>query len=160
MVNVTAAQHARYSRHNCAVTHAELRPGGNAGAFLPADNKFTTRSANDEIDKVWGRDAALLSNNSVLPKFRNNGFTRECVGASNVIRLAPVNPQFVRSQVLSRDEWQIYHRTIGGFTRTYTEQQAVGREELDAGPAVKQIDFSFCDNCVWVVLFTVNSYCE
>ena len=77
----------------------------------------------------------------MLPKFRNNGFTRECVGSSNATRLAPVNPQFARSQVLSRDEWQIYHRTIGGFTRTYTEQQAVGREELDAGPAVKQIDF-------------------
>ena len=39
--------------------------------------------------------------------------------------------QFVRSQVLSREEWQIYHRTVGGFVRTYTEQQAVGREELD-----------------------------
>ena len=157
MVNVTSAQHARYSLHNCAVTHAELRPGGNAGAFLPADNKFVTKSANDEIGKVWGRDAALLPNNSVLPKFRNNGFTRECVGASNVIRLAPVNPQFVRSQVLSRDEWQIYHRTIGGFARTYTEQQAVGREELDASTAIKQIDFALCDNCVWAVLFTVVS---
>ena len=76
---------------------------------------------------------------------------------SNVIRLAPVNPQFVRSQVLSRDEWQIYHRTIGGFARTYTEQQAVGREELDASTAIKQINFALCGNCVWTVLFTVVS---
>ena len=74
----------------------------------------------------------------MLPKLRNNGFTRESVGANNAIRLAPVNPQFVRSQVLSREEWQIFHRTIGGFARTYTEQKAAGREELDAGPAVKQ----------------------
>ena len=93
----------------------------------------------------------------MLLKFRNNGFKRESVGASNVIRLAPVNPQFVRSQVLSREEWQIYHRTFGDFARTYTEQQAVGCEELDAGPAIKQIDFALCGNCVWVVLFTVVS---
>ena len=77
--------------------------------------------------------------------------------ASNVIRLAPVNPQFVRSQVLPCEEWQIYHRTIGGFARTCTEQQAAVREELDAGPAINQIDFALCDNCVWVVLFTVVS---
>ena len=157
MVSVTADQHARFQKYNCAVTHPELRPGANAGAFLPADNKFITSSANSAIDKVWGRDAALLPNNSVLPKFRNNGFTRECVGSSNVIRLTPFNPQFIRSQVLSRDEWQIYHRTIGGYARTYTEQQAVGREELDASTAIKQIDFALSDNCVWAVLYTVVS---
>ena len=63
----------------------------------------------------------------------------------------------MRSQVLSREEWQIYHRTVSGFARTYTEQQAAGREELDAGPAIKNIDFALTDNCVWVVLFTVVS---
>ena len=63
----------------------------------------------------------------------------------------------MRSQVLSREEWQIYHRIVGGFARTYTEQQAAGREELDAGPAIKSIDFALTDNCVWVVLFTVES---
>ena len=93
----------------------------------------------------------------MLPKFRNCGFKRESIGsgASRVTRLVPVNPQFVRSQVLSREEWQIYHRTVGSFARTYTEQQAVGREELDAGPAIKQIDFALCSNCVWNVLNTV-----
>jgi len=119
---------ARYALHANASSHPPLRPGGNAGALLP-DNTFVAGSPNAEIDKVWGREAALLSNNPVLPKFWNNDFTRESVGASNVIRLAPVNPQFVRSQVLSCGEWQIYHRTIGGFARTYTEQQAARREE-------------------------------
>jgi len=49
--------------------------------------------------------------------------------------------------------------TVRDHTRrdTYTEQQAVGREELDAGPAIKQIDFALCDNCLWVVLCTVVS---
>ena len=49
--------------------------------------------------------------------------------------------------------------TVRDHTRrdTYTEQNAVGREELDAGPAIKQIDFALCDNCVWVVLCTVVS---
>ena len=63
----------------------------------------------------------------------------------------------MRSQALSREEWQIYHRTFGGFARTSTEQQASGREELGAGPAIKSIDFALTDNCVWVVLFTVES---
>ena len=97
----------------------------------------------------------------MLPKFRNCGYKREAIAAvgvaSDAIRLAPVNSQFVRSQVLSREEWQIYYRTVGGFARTYTEQQAVGREELDASPAIKQIDFALCDNCVWAVLFTLVS---
>jgi hypothetical protein len=38
--------------------------------------------------------------------------------------------------VLSQEEWDIYQRTIGGFARTYTEQQAIGREELDASTAI------------------------
>ena len=42
----------------------------------------------------------------------------------------------MRSQVLSREEWKIYHRTVGGFARTHTEQQVAGREELDAGPTI------------------------
>ena len=156
MVNVTDVQHARYAMHADASRHAPLRPGGSAGAFLP-NNTFVAGTANAGIDVIWGRAAALLPNNPVLPKFRNNGFKRESVGTSNAIRLAPVNSQFVRSQVLSREEWQIYHRTSGGFARTYTEQKAAGREELDAGPAIKQIDFALCNNCIWVVLFTVVS---
>ena len=129
MVNVADAQHARYALHADASSHPPLRPGGNAGALLP-DNTFVAGSPNAEIDKVWGLEAALLSNNPVLPKFRNNGFTRKRVGASNVIRLAPHNPQFVRSQVLSREEWQIYRRTIGGFARTYTEQLSDASSEI------------------------------
>ena len=101
---VTDAQHARYALHADASSHAPLRPGGNAGALTP-NNAFVAGSPNAGIDEVWGREAALLPNNPVLPKFRNNGFSRESVGASNVIRLAPVNPQRVRSQVLSREEW-------------------------------------------------------
>ena len=69
-------------------------------------------------------------------------FSNERVGTSNVIKLAPVNALFVRSQVLSRDEWDVFQRVLGGFARTYTEQQAVGREELSAAPAIKAIDFS------------------
>ena len=129
--------------------------------LVGANNVFTPGTPNAGIDAVWGREAALLPNNSVLPKFRNNGFERESVGpgagAGRVIRLAPVNSQFVRSQVLSREEWQIYHRTVVGFARCYTEQQAAGREELDAEPAIENIDFTLTDNCVWVVLFTVVS---
>jgi hypothetical protein len=53
---------------------------------------------------------------------------------------------FVRSQVLSRDEWDVYQQALGGFARTYTEQQAVGREELDAAPAIKAIGFSLFVN--------------
>ena len=129
MVNVTADQHAHYAQHADPNVHAPLRPRGNAGALLP-NNTFVAGSPNADIDEVWGREAALLPNNPVLPKFRNNGFTRESVGASNVIRLAPVNPQFVRSQVLSREERQIYHRTIGGFARTYTEQLSDASSEI------------------------------
>ena len=160
MAIVTDVQHARYQNHSDAARHAELRPEVNAGALTP-NNTFVAGTPNESIDRVWGREAALLSNNPVLPKFRNCGYKHEAVAAvgvaSGVIRLASINSQFVRSQVLSREEWQIYHRTVGGFARTYTEQQAVGREELDASPAIKQIDFALCDNCVWAVLFTVVS---
>ena len=161
MVYVTEVQHARYAMHADASRHAELRPEVSAGALNTANNTFAPGSPNESIDRAWGREAANLSNNPVQPKFRNNGFKRETVAAvgpdSKVIRLAPVNPQFVRSRVLSREEWDIYHRTIGGFARTYTEQQAVGREELDASPAIKQIDFALCDNCVWAVLYTAEA---
>ena len=36
--------------------------------------------------------------------------------------------------------------------RWHGSQQAVGREELDASTAIKQIDFAMSDNCVWSVL--------
>ena len=161
MVYVTAVQHARYAAHADAFRHSELRPEVSAGALNTVTNTFVAGSPNESIDRAWGREAALLLNNPVQPKFRNNGFKREPVAAvgpdSNGIRLAPVNSQFVRSRVLSREEWDIYHRTIGGFARTYTEQQAAGREELDASPAIKQIDFSLCDNCVWAVLYTAEA---
>ena len=161
MVNVTDVQHAPYAMHADASRHAELRPEVSAGVLNTVTNTFVAGSPNDSIDRAWGREAANLSNNPAQLKFRNNGFRRETVAPfgpdSNVIRLAPVNAQFVRSRVLSREEWDIYHRTIGGFARTYTEQQAVGREELDASPAIKQIDFALCDNCVWAVLFAVVS---
>ena len=63
---------------------------------------------------------------------------------------------FVRSQVLSRDEWDVYQQALGGFARTYTEQQAVGREELDAAPAIKALDFSLFENSLWAVMYTVS----
>ena len=161
MVNVTETQYARFQAHNDPSRHAELRSDVCAGALNDDTNTFVRGSPNEAIDRVWGREAAMLSNNPVQLKFRNNGFRRENVAPfgpdSNVIRLAPVNAQFVRSRVLSREEWDIYHRTIGGFARTYTEQQAVGREELDASTAIKQIDFALCDNCVWSVLYTVET---
>ena len=105
MANVTADQHARYALHAGANTHAPLRPGAlrSAGALLP-NNTFTAGTPNAGIGEVWGREAALLPNNPVLPKFRNCGFKRESVGTGSVIRLAPVNSQFVRPQVLSREE--------------------------------------------------------
>ena len=159
MVNVTETQYARFQAHNDPTRHAELRSDVCAGALNADTNTFIRGSPNEAIDRVWGREAAMLTNNPVQLKFRNNGFRRENVAPggpdSAVIRLAPVNAQFVRSRVLSREEWDIYHRTIGGFARTYTEQQAVGREELDASTAIKQIDFALCDNCVWSVLYTV-----
>ena len=160
MVNVTETQYRRYQDHNDSVKHAELRHDVCAGALLD-DNTFVRGTPNEHIDRVWGREAALLPNNDVQLKFRNNGFRRELVSPhgpdSDVIRLAPVNPQFVRSRVLSQEEWDIYQRTIGGFARTYTEQQAIGREELDASTAIKQIDFAMSDNCVWSVLYTVET---
>ena len=132
MVNVTDVQYARFAMHNGASRYAELRPEVSAGALNADTNTFAPGSPNEAIDRAWGREAALLSNNPVQLKFRNNGFRRKTVAPygpdSNAIRLAPVNAQFVRSRVLSREEWDIYHRTIGGFARTYTEQQAVGRE--------------------------------
>ena len=156
---MTETQYARFQAHNDPTRHAELRPEVCAGALNADTNTFTRGSPNEAIDRVWGREAAMLTNNPVQQKFRNNGFRRENVAPggpdSAVIRLAPVNAQFVRSRVLSREEWDIYHRTIGGFARTYTEQQAVGREELDASTAIKQIDFALSDNCVWSVLYTV-----
>ena len=158
---MTEVQYARFQMHNDASRHAELRSDVYAGALNADTNTFAPGSPNEAIDRVWGREAALLSNNPVQLKFRNNGFRRENVAPfgpdSNVIRLAPVNAQFVRSRVLSREEWDIYHRTIGGLARTYTEQQAVGREELDASTAIKQIDFALCDNCVWSVRYTVET---
>ena len=42
---------------------------------------------------------------------------------------------------------------LGGFARTYTEQQAVGREELGAAPAIKAIDFSLFENSLWTVMY-------
>jgi len=45
---------------------------------------------------------------------------------------------------------------LGGFARTYTEQQAVGREELDDAPAIKALDFSLFDHCLWTVMYTVS----
>ena len=160
MVNVTESQQRRYHEHNDPLKHAELRHNVSAGA-LQADNTYVRGTPNEHIDRVWGREAALLPNNDVQLKFRNNGFRRELVSPhgpdSDVIKLAPVNPQFVRSRVLSQDEWDIYQRTIGGFARTYTEQQAIGREELDASTAIKQIDFALSDNCVWSVLYTVET---
>ena len=134
MANVTADQHARYALRAGASTHAPLRPGAlrSAGALLP-NNTFAAGTPNAGIDAVWGREAALLPNNPVLPKFHNCGFKRESVGTGSAIRLAPVNSQFVRSQVPPREEWQIYHRTVDGFARTYTEQQAAGREKTRCG---------------------------
>ena len=44
---------------------------------------------------------------------------------------------------------------LGGFARTFTKQQAVGREELDAAPAIKAIDFSLFENSRWTVIYTV-----
>ena len=58
--------------------------------------------------------------------------------------------------MLSRDEWDVYQRVLGGFARTYIEQQAVGREELDAAPAIKALDFSLFDHCLWAVMYTVS----
>ena len=58
--------------------------------------------------------------------------------------------------MLSRDEWDVYQRVLGGFASTYAEQQAVGREELDAAPAIKALDFSLFDNCLWAVMYTVS----
>ena len=160
MVNVTETQYHRFQEHNNPARHPELRHDVCAGALLD-DNTFVRGTPNEDIDRVWGREAAMLTNNDVQLKFRNNGFRRENVAPhgpdSSVIRLAPVNTQFVRSRVLSREEWDIYQRTIGGFARTYTEQQAIGREELDASTAIKQIDFAMSDNCVWSVLYTVET---
>jgi hypothetical protein len=103
MVYVTAAQHARYAAHADAFRHSELRPEVSAGVLNTVTNTFVAGSPNDSIDRAWGREFALLLNNPVQPKFRNNGFKREPVAAvgpdSNVIRLAPVNNQFVRSRV-------------------------------------------------------------
>ena len=117
--------------------HAELRPDADACALQP-DNTFVPGTPNDGIDRVWGRSAALLSTNPVSPKFRNCGFRRVDSGARphTAVKLLPINTLFTRSQVLARDEWDIYQRVLGGCARTYTEQQAVGREELDAGPAI------------------------
>ena len=123
MINVTAAQQTSYNQHNDPDSHPGLRPGDlSVAGDLGANNAFTPDTPNAGIDSVWGREAALLPNNTVLPKFRNCAFKRESVGtgAARGIRLAPVNSQFVRSQVLSREEWQIYHRTVGGFARTHT----------------------------------------
>ena len=105
MVNVTEAQHARYALHAGSRRHPALRPGAlvSAGPLIP-NNTFTAGTPNAGIGAVWGREAALLSNNPVLPKFRNCGFKRESVGPGSAIRLAPLNSQFVRSQVLSREE--------------------------------------------------------
>ena len=107
---------------------------------------------NAGIDAVWGREAALLPNVPVALKFRNCGFKR----VGTVIKLAPVNALFVRSQVLSRDEWDVFQRVLGGFARTYTEQQAAGREELGAALAIKAIGFSLFENSLWTVMYTVS----
>ena len=136
----------------------ELVPGADAGVLRP-ENTFTPGTQNAGIDAVWGRPAALLlPNNPVSPKFPNCGCRRVDSGArpTTVAKLVPVNSIFTRSQVLSRDEWDIYQRALGGFARTYTEQQAVGREQLDAGPVIKLLGFSLFENCLWTVKYTVS----
>ena len=45
---------------------------------------------------------------------------------------------------------------LGGFARTYTEQQAVSRAEIGASPAIKAIDFSLFENSLWTVMYTVS----
>ena len=87
-------------------------------------------------------------------KFRNCGYKR--VDTGTVVKLAPVNPRLIRSQVLPKDEWGIFQRVLGGFARTYTEQQAVSREELGAAPAIKAIDFSLFETSLWTVMYTVS----
>ena len=89
MVNVTDVQHARYQNHSDAARHAELRPEVNAGALTP-NNTFVAGTPNESIDRVWGREAALLSNNPVLPKFRNCGYKREAVAAVGVVSFSSV----------------------------------------------------------------------
>ena len=92
-------QTERYMLYDCETVHHELVPGANAGALQPY-NSFVAGTPNAGIDAVWGREAALLSNVPVSPKFQNCGFKRVDTGA--VTKLAPVNAIFVRSQVLSR----------------------------------------------------------
>ena len=146
-------QTERYMLYDCETVHHELVPGANAGALQPY-NSFVAGTPNAGIDAVWGREAAVLSNDPVSPKFQNCGFKRVDTGA--VIKLVPVNAMFIRSQVLSRDVWDVYQRVLGGFAHTYTEQQAVGCEELDAAPASKALDFSLFENSLWAVVYTVS----
>ena len=153
MVNVTEALFLRYMSYDCRIAHLELVPGADAGA-LQDNNSFVPGTPNAGIDAVWGREAANLLNNPASLKFQNCGFKRADTGT--VIKLAPVNARFIRSQVLSKDEWDIFQRVLGGFARTYTEQQAVSREELDAAPAIKAMDFSLFENCLWTVMYTVS----
>lgn len=98
MVNVTEALFNRYNQYDCETAHHELVPSADAGA-LQANISFIAGTPNAGIVAVWGREAALLSNGPVSPKFQNCGFKRVDTGA--VIKLAPVSAMFVRSQVLA-----------------------------------------------------------
>ena len=139
--------------HDCPIARPELATGADAGA-LQANNSFVPGTPNAGIDAAWGREAANLHNQPVQLKFRNCGFKRADTGTG--IKLTPVNAQFIRSQVLPTDEWDIFQRVLGGFARTYTKQQAVSREKLDAAPAIKAIYFSFFENSPWTVMYTAS----
>ena len=148
MVDVTETLFLRYMQYDGETAHHELVPGAEAGA-LQASNSFVPGTPNSGIDAVWGRAAELLSNAPVSPKFRNCGFKRADTGA--VIKLVPVNTMFVRPQGLPRAEL-VGHLPTGAWRLCphLHRQQAVGREELDAAPAIK---IETVGRSIYMVLF-------
>lgn len=97
MVNVTEALFIRDMSYDCPIAHPELVPGADAGA-LQVNNSFVAGTLNAGIDAAWGREAANVHNQPVQLKLRNCGYKR--VNTGTVVKLAPVNARFIRSQVL------------------------------------------------------------
>ena len=119
---------------------------------LGANNAFAPGTPNAGIDAAWGREAALLPNNPVLPKFRNCGFKRESVGAAGASRVIRHSLQLIpslcahRFSLVRNDKFIIAPSVV---LPVLTPSSRL----LDE----KNIDFALCNNCVWVVLFAVAS---
>ena len=77
--------------------------------------------------------------NSVLAKYRNNGFERLVHMATGDMSLRPINPLFQRDAVLSQQEFRVLSRCLFGYLLRFVEQSTIGRRELGVYALLEQM---------------------